>query len=71
MNLTKEDIDQLTQVYRNRLQKAAAQLPEQAPSLSALQDWMQTNHIENPEVMELALKKIGTGTKAARKKNMP
>ena len=70
MHLTNEDIEQLTQKYGERLKQAAAQLPEQAPTITDLQDWMQNNHIENPEVMELALKKIGTGTKAAGKKNM-
>ena len=67
MYFTEADIEELTQKYKERLKKSAKELDSTSPELSKIQGWMIKNNIENPEVLELTLKKIGKGEKVEKK----
>jgi uncharacterized protein YbaP (TraB family) len=67
MQFTESDIEELTKKYRERLKKSANELGSNAPELSQIQEWMAKNMIESPDVLELTLKKIGTGEKVEKK----
>lgn len=67
MEFTESDIEELTKKYKERLKKSANELGSTAPELSKIQEWMTKNMIESPEVLELTLKKIGSGEKVEKK----
>ena len=67
MNFTEADIERLTLSYKKRLKEASQKLENPKPSLSEIQDWMQKENIENPEVLELAIEKLGKGEKVEKK----
>ena len=51
MHFSESDIEELTAKYKERLKESVKKLPEGAPTLSELQKWMQSNLIENEEVL--------------------
>lgn len=67
MLFTESDIEELTKKYKERLKKSANELGSNAPELSKIQEWMTKNMIESPEVLALAIKKIGSGEKVEKK----
>ena len=67
MHLTEQEIEALGEQFKQRLRDAAPELPQEAPSLSKMQDWMIRNQIENADVLKLAVKKVGKGNKAGKK----
>ncbi len=66
MHFTESDIEQLGEAFKESLRKGAS--PPGQPSLTEIQEWMIKNHIDRPDVMEMALKKLGPGVKAGEKK---
>lgn len=68
MHFTQAEIDQLGEVYKQRLKEKGNQLPKTAPSISEMQKWMIANNLESPEVLELLITKVGSGQKAGEKK---
>ena len=67
MLFTEADMEELTKKYKARLKNSANDLEGNAPELSKVQEWMARNMIESPEVLELAIKKIGKGEKVEKK----
>jgi len=67
MNLNSDDISRLTASFQENLIKANKELPAGSLELSTIQDWMLKNHIEQPELLQLLLKKSGTGTMVEKK----
>jgi hypothetical protein len=66
MHFSESEIEELTAKYKERLKESAEKLPQSAPTLSELQEWMSENLIENEEVLRLTLKKIGKGEKVKK-----
>jgi len=66
MHFSEFEIEELTAKYKERLKKSTEKLPQSAPTLSELQEWMSGNLIENEEVLMLALKKMGKGEKVKK-----
>jgi hypothetical protein len=62
MHFSESEIEELAIKYKERLKESVGKLPDTAPTLSMLQKWMSENLIENQEVLNLTLKKIGKGT---------
>lgn len=66
MHFSESEIEELAAKYKERLKESAEKLPQSAPTLSELQEWMSENLIENQEVLRLALKKMGKGEKVKK-----
>lgn len=66
MNFSESELNELAEKYKERIRESAEKLPQTAPTLSELQEWMSGNLIENQEVLELALRKIGLGEKVKK-----
>ena len=67
MHLTSEDIEKLGERYKSGLETAIADLPGGSMDMSQLQDWMLKHHLERPELLELLIKKTGTGSRTEKK----
>jgi hypothetical protein len=70
MNFTESDINQLVESFRERLLNAAQKLESPSPNLIEIQDWMQKENIENSDVLNLVISKLGKG-EIVEKKNAP
>ena len=70
MNLNSDDILRLTTEFQKNLTKASKELPSGPLKISVIQDWMLKHHIEQPELLQLLVKKSGTG-EMVEKKTVP
>jgi hypothetical protein len=59
MNFTESDINQLVESFCERLLNAAQKLESPSPNLIEIQDWMQKENIENSDVLNLVISKLG------------
>ena len=58
------DVEQMAASLKNRLSEAVKHIPCGEAILEDIQRWAREQNIDIPELLEAALKKIGTGAKA-------